>query len=303
VAAIVVGWGLALAADLSGRAEELHHDALVEGGLPLWASLTLFLVAWQAMIAAMMLPSSLPLIRLFAIASRRQPRAGIALLAFLGGYALVWTFFGTLAFLGDVGVHSATEALPWLHERPWLVAGGVLALAGAFEFSKLKDACLSKCRHPGPYLLGHYRRGASGAFHLGLGHGLFCLGCCWALMLVLFAAGIAVLWWMAALTALMVYEKVGRHGEQVKPVAGATLLGLAGLVFLFGASTSSPADAVLGSRQLAGVSSAAIPRSCPAPSWTAAMSSSATAPLSSSSTRLIRARSASSSAYWIRSRT
>jgi predicted metal-binding membrane protein len=238
VAAIAAGWGLALAADLSGRADGLHHDALLEGGLPPLAALLLFLISWQGMIAAMMLPSSLPLIRLFAIASRRQPRAGLALLGFLGGYALVWTSFGTLAFLGDVGVHSATEALPWLHERPWLVAGGVLALAGAFEFSQLKDACLLKCRHPGPYLLGHYRRGAAGAFRLGLGHGLFCLGCCWALMLVMFAAGVAVLWWMAALTALMVYEKVGRHGQQVKPVAGAALLGLAGLVFVSGASST-----------------------------------------------------------------
>jgi predicted metal-binding membrane protein len=239
VAAIAAGWGLAVAADLSGRAAGLHHDAMVEGGLPLWGALALFLVAWQAMIAAMMLPSSLPLIRLFVIASQRQPRPRIAVLGFLGGYAVVWTSFGALAFLGDVAVHRAVEALPWLHERPWLVAGGVLALAGAFEFSKLKDACLSKCRHPGPYLLGHYRRGASGAFRLGLGHGLFCLGCCWALMLVMFAAGIAVLWWMAALTGLMVYEKVGRHGEQVKPVAGATLAGLAGLVFLLGAAPTT----------------------------------------------------------------
>jgi predicted metal-binding membrane protein len=240
VAAIAAGWALALAADLSGRAEGLHHDALVEGDLPLWASLALFLVAWQAMIAAMMLPSSLPLIRLFAIASRRQPRPSVALLGFLGGYALVWTSFGALAFLGDAGVHRAAEALPWLHDRPWLLAGSVLALAGAFEFSQLKDACLSKCRHPGPYLLGHYRRGASGAFRLGLGHGLFCLGCCWALMLVMFAAGVAVLWWMAALTALMVYEKVGRHGEQVRPVAGAVLLGLAGLLVVFGAFHATP---------------------------------------------------------------
>jgi predicted metal-binding membrane protein len=234
-AAIAAGWALALAADLSGRAEALHHDALIEGGLPLWGALALFLIAWQAMVAAMMLPSSLPLIRLFAVASRRQPRARTALLSFLGGYALVWTSFGTLAFLGDVGVHRAVEALPWLHERQWLIVGTVLVVAGAFEFSKLKDACLSKCRHPGPYLLAHYRRGASGAFHLGLGHGLFCLGCCWALMLVMLAVGVAVLWWMAALTALMVYEKVGRHGEQLKPVAGAVLLGLAALVFASGA--------------------------------------------------------------------
>ena len=233
-AGIAAGWALALVADLSGRAESFNHDALIGGGLPPLAALVLFLVAWQAMIAAMMLPSSLPLIRLFAAASRGQPHPGTAMAGFLSGYALVWTGFGGVAFLGDLVLHRMVEAQPWLHERPWLIAGGVLALAGAFEFSDLKDRCLSKCRHPGPYLLAHYRRGVSGAFRLGVGHGLFCLGCCWALMLVMFAAGVAVLWWMAALTALMVYEKAGRHGERLKPIAGAVLLGLAGLMVVSG---------------------------------------------------------------------
>ena len=237
-AAIAAGWTLSLAAALSGRAEGLHHDALIEGNLPVWAALALFLAAWQVMIAAMMLPSSLPLIRLFAITSRRQPHPTTAMAAFLAGYALVWTGFGGLAFLGDLAVHRTVETLPWLHERPWLIPGAVLALAGAFEFSELKDRCLSKCRHPASYLLGNYRRGASGAFRLGFGHGLFCVGCCWALMLVMFAAGVAVLWWMAALTALMVYEKVGRHGRRLQPVAGAMLLGLAGLVIATGTLAS-----------------------------------------------------------------
>jgi len=105
------------------------------------------------------------------------------------------------------------------------------AAAGAFQFSDLKERCLSKCRLPGPYMLAHYRRGASGAFRLGSGHGLFCLGCCWALMLVMFAAGVAVLWWMAALTAVMVYEKTGRYGRTLTPVVGLALLALSALAF------------------------------------------------------------------------
>ena len=107
----------------------------------------------------------------------------------------------------------------------------MLAIAGGFQFSSLKERCLSKCRHPAPYLLAHYRRGAGGGFRLGFGHGLFCLGCCWALMLVMFAAGVAVLWWMAVLTAVMVYEKTGRHGEALTPLVGIALLGLAALSF------------------------------------------------------------------------
>ena len=231
LAAIAAAWTVAAGAEATGAADALHHDALIEGGPPLWAALLLFLGAWQAMVAAMMLPSSLPLLRLFDLVSRRQERAGRARAAFLGGYVAVWTGFGVLAFLGDVAVHRAVEAVPAVAERPWLVAGSALALAGAFQFSELKEQCLSKCRQPGPYLLARYRHGPAAAFKLGFGHGLFCLGCCWALMLVMFAAGVAVLWWMAALTAVMVYEKTGRHGARLTPVVGVALLALAAVAF------------------------------------------------------------------------
>ena len=160
--------------------------------------------------------------------------------AFLGGYALVWTAFGGLAFLADVLLLRAVDAVPWLGDRPWLLAGGALLFAGAFQFSELKDACLSKCRHPGPYLMSHYGRGPQKAFRLGLGHGIFCLGCCWALMLVMFTAGVAVLWWMAALTAVMVYEKVGRHGKALTPAVGIVLITLGGIL-LIGALLVDPA--------------------------------------------------------------
>ena len=230
--AIAVAWGVAVTAELTGTAGALHHDALIEdGGPPVWAGLLLFLVAWQAMVAAMMLPSSLPLIRLFDAVSREQERPARARAAFLGGYVAVWTVFGALAFLGDVVVHRVVHAVPALADRPWLIAGSVLMVAGLFQFSALKDQCLSKCRAPAPYLLAHYRRGAAAGFRLGSGHGLYCLGCCWALMLVMFAAGVAVLWWMAALTAVMVYEKTGRLGSRLTPVVGFGLLALAGLTF------------------------------------------------------------------------
>ena len=231
-AAIAAAWALALIAEATGRAASLHHDALIHSALPIWAALGLFLVAWQAMIAAMMLPSSLPMIRLFGQASASQERPGAVMATFLGGYAVVWTVFGAVAFLGDVGLHHVVDSTPWLHDHPWLIAGNTLALAGAFQFSPLKDRCLRECRHPGAYLLQHYRRGVGNGFRLGFGHGLFCLGCCWALMLLMFAAGVAQLWWMAALTGVMVYEKVGRAGERVTPFVGAALLTLAALVVI-----------------------------------------------------------------------
>lgn len=230
--AIAAAWAVAVIAQSSGKAALLHHDALIEGQLPLWVALCLFLLAWQVMIAAMMLPSTLPMVRLFVAASTSQERPGRTQAAFLAGYFLIWTVFGALAFAGDIALHRTVDATPWLAARPWLIAGAALSLAGAFQFSDVKDRCLSECRHPGAYMLAHYRRGVGQAFRLGRGHGLFCLGCCWALMLLLFAAGVANLWWMAALIAVTVYEKVGRRGLQATHPAGALLLGLALLVLL-----------------------------------------------------------------------
>ena len=229
-AAIAVAWALAIAAEATGRGRLLHHDALLGGDLPYAAALALFLVSWQAMVAAMMLPGTLPLLRLFAAASAGQPRPGRALAAFLGGYAVVWTAFGLLALSGDAFVHTAVDASPWLRGHASVIGAGVLATAGAFQFSGLKDRCLSQCRHPAAFLLRHYRRGTGAAFALGRRHGLFCAGCCWALMLLMFAAGVSNLIWMAGLTALMLVERAVPGGARAVPIAGGALLAAAALV-------------------------------------------------------------------------
>jgi predicted metal-binding membrane protein len=187
------------------------------------------------MVAAMMLPSSLPLVRLFATASAGAPRPVAAMAAFLSAYALVWTAFGTAACAFDLGVHSAVNASPWLRAHDWWIGGSVLALAGAFQFTALKDACLRQCRHPASFLVRHYGRGPGAAFLLGARHGAFCLGCCWAIMLVAFAIGVTGLVWMAALTALMVFEKTHRLGARTVPVTGVALLGGAVLGLLYSA--------------------------------------------------------------------
>jgi predicted metal-binding membrane protein len=231
--AIAAAWAVAVAAEVSGRGQALHHDTLANGGRPPWAALGLFLLAWQLMIVAMMLPSSLPLVRLFGRASANQPSPRRAKAAFLGGYAVVWTGFGAAAFLGDLAIHRAVQGWAWLAARPALLGGAVLLVAGGFQFSTLKDRCLTVCRHPAGYLRQHYRRGTGAALRLGAGHGLFCVGCCWALMLVAFAAGVATLWWMAALTAVMVFEKTGRGGRRgVRPI-GIGLIAL-GILLLAG---------------------------------------------------------------------
>ena len=224
-AGIGVAWALALTAEVVGGAGALGHDRLLDGGgfsAPVAAAL--FLATWQVMVAAMMLPSSVPMVRLFEAVSAGQDRPGRAMAAFVGGYAVVWTAFGSAAFVADAAVHAAVERISWLAGRPSLVTAGVLALAGGFQFSGLKDSCLRTCRHSAAFLLPRYRRGAPAAFRLGREHGLFCVGCCWALMLLAFAVGVANLAWMATLAALMAYEKIGRHGQRlVRPVGWALL--------------------------------------------------------------------------------
>jgi predicted metal-binding membrane protein len=236
--AIAGAWALAIAAQATGSADWAHHDTLIERGTSLWLGVALSLVAWQAMTAAMMLPSSLPLIRLFAQASARQPRPHAAMAGFVGGYALVWTGFGALAFLGDAAVHRIVDASPALRAHEWAIGGLVLALAGGFQFTSLKDACLRQCRHPGAFLLRYYERGTGGGFRLGARHGAFCVGCCWALMLVMFAVGVANLVWMAALTVLMVHEKTRPLGARGVPVTGVALLGAASITLLYSANAS-----------------------------------------------------------------
>jgi predicted metal-binding membrane protein len=229
---VVGAWALALFAQMSDRTGDLHHGALIEGGAPVWWSLLLFLLAWQVMIGAMMLPSSLPLIRLFNRTAADQPRAHVVRAAFVGGYLLIWTAFGALAFTGDIFVHQAVDRWTWLAEHTWLIGGSTLLLAGAFQFSDLKKKCLSECRNPGAFLLKHYRRGVGEAFRIGRGHGFFCLGCCWALMLVGFAVGVANLAWMAVLTLVMLFEKTGKGGERGVAPIGVGLMALGVLVLL-----------------------------------------------------------------------
>jgi predicted metal-binding membrane protein len=238
LAAIAAAWAAALAAEATGAGALLHHDALVEEGPAVWVAMPVFLLAWQVMVAAMMLPSSLPLVRLFAAASAAQPHARRAMAGFLGSYALVWSAFGTVAFTLDLGVHAAVHASPWLHEHDWLFGGSVLVLAGAFQFTKLKDACLDKCRHPAAFMLRFYERGVRGGFRLGARHGVFCVGCCWALMLVMFAAGVANLLWMALLTMLTIHEKTRPSGRRAVPVTGFALLAAASTVLAYGASAA-----------------------------------------------------------------
>ena len=224
-AAIVVAWAIAVYAQFSGSATLLHHDTLIERGPPIGIALLLFAFAWSIMIGAMMLPSSWPFFRLFAVAAANQENPRRAVNALVFGYAMVWFAFGFAAFAGDLVLHRLVDVTPWLESHPWVIAGGVLALAGVFQFTPLKHACLRACRSPLGFLMTDWRDGLWGAARMGVRHGLFCLGCCWALMALLFVGGAMNLMWIAALTLLVALEKLAPKGDVIAKALGAVMIG------------------------------------------------------------------------------
>ena len=235
VGVVGVSWVLAVLPLVWGRGPLPGHDELLADGGPPWpVAVLLFVAVWQLMTGAMMLPSSLPMVRLFGRVSAGQERAGLALAAFLAGYAAVWTGFAATAFAGDTALHRLVEGWPALRDRPWVILAATLLVAGGFQFSPLKERCLHECRSPASFLYRYYARGLGAAWRLGLRHGLFCLGCCWALMLVMFGVGVGSLPWMLALTGVMVVEKTSRHGRRLVPIVGTTLLVWGGLLVVRG---------------------------------------------------------------------
>ncbi len=227
---IIAGaWAVCLWVESTGNAAQLHHHALYESGRPFWIAALLVLAAWQLMTAAMMLPSSLGFIRLYAATASRAPRFPLTLFLFLTAYFAVWTAFALGAFAADMQLHRAVNAWPWLRAHAALIPAGTLALAAVYQFTPLKDACLKACRHPGMYLVRYYRRGAMNGLRTGFGHALYCLGCCWALMLVMFAAGVAHLAWMGVLAAIMFVEKATPSGNRIVAPVGVAFGILAGI--------------------------------------------------------------------------
>jgi predicted metal-binding membrane protein len=229
--AIIAAWIISIWAEVTGATAGFHHHtlyhAVASGGLPLGAAVLRLAASWQVMTAAMMLPSSLPMVRLYAMTARRAPSFGLCLSLFLVAYFAVWTAFAALALVGDMGLHWLVHSWLWLDQHALLIPAATLGLAAAWQLTPLKDACLRECRHPGVFLQRFYARGPRAGLLLGLRHGAFCLGCCWALMLVMFAAGVAHLAWMGVLGMVMFGEKVLPGGARLSRPVGIVLAALA----------------------------------------------------------------------------
>jgi predicted metal-binding membrane protein len=192
-----------------------------------WQGAAIFLAVWTVMMAAMMLPAAGPMIFTFAAAQARRERSvAVPTWVFVAGYILVWTAAGALVYLAvGIGSDLATSV-----EAParstWgpLALGGTVVVAGLYQFTRLKLVCLSHCRSPLAFVARYWRDGRSGALSMGIRHGLYCFGCCWALFAVLVAAGVMSLAWMLLLTLVVFMEKVLPHGRRFESATGVALV-------------------------------------------------------------------------------
>ena len=224
---VIAAWALVWLIVWTHQQYLLSHDyLLVESGLPWPAALLLFLAGWQMMIAAMMVPSSLPLLPRLLPIGRGQRMSSRQMLSFLAGYAFMWTAFAVVAFLGDTLIHRLVAEWLWFARHAWLIGAVTLVIAGCFQCSPLKVSALCRCRN-----VGADGNGSPGCreqgWRLGARHGRACLGSCWALMLVLFGIGSGGVFWMAGLAAVMVVEKAVPGGRWLSPLVGVVLLLLA----------------------------------------------------------------------------
>lgn len=183
---------------------------------------------WWAMMPGMMLPSAVPMILTFATINRNRRHRGqpfVPTTLFTSGYLVAWGLFGVFATLADWGFEQAALISPGTGRLTPVLSGIVVVVAGIYQLTPLKSVCLTHCRSPFDFILNHWREGGSGALRMGLEHGLYCLGCCWFLMALLFAAGIMSLLWMAAITAFVFVEKLFPAGQRIARAAGVAMLG------------------------------------------------------------------------------
>jgi predicted metal-binding membrane protein len=211
-------WSAVSAGDMSG--DRMSMDGITMEPQPAM-SFAAFLVAWVAMMAAMMFPAVVPVVRLYARAAANGQAAPVAV--FVGGYIALWAVVGIPAFFAWSRLNE-----PLMDGSPWAgrVAGGVAVAAGLYQLTPLKSVCLRHCRSPLSFFMRHGKHldRPTGAFVAGGRHGVFCVGCCWMLMALLVAFGAMQLAWMLVLAVLILLEKAAPFGEQLARVTGAALL-------------------------------------------------------------------------------
>ena len=195
------------------------------------ADVWLLFMMWSVMMVAMMLPSASPMILTYAAIARRH--AGTPAYApwiFAGAYLVIWTLFSAAATAGQL-LFENSSVLDGASRATSIAGAGLLILAGLYQLTPLKNSCLAHCRSPLGFFMTEWRDGATGAFTMGIKHGAHCLGCCWMLMGLLFVFGAMNLMWIAALSVLVLLEKLAPSGHMIARVSGVVML--AGAIALF----------------------------------------------------------------------
>ena len=232
---VTLSWLYLLWMDWGMRHMDVGMEMVIMPAMQHWTARDLVLVflMWAVMMVAMMVPSASPVVLLFAeINRRRSEQQGmfVATGQFLLGYLTVWTGFSLLATLAQWGLLTAALVSPMMESTSKALGAGLLLIAGLFQFSRLKYACLAHCRSPMGFLVTEWRQGPLGAFRMGLKHGGYCLGCCWALMGLLFAFGVMNLLWVASISAFVLFEKITKANQLVSRLSG--LLFVSGAVWI-----------------------------------------------------------------------
>jgi len=195
-----------------------------------WPHVLLLVAMWVVMMTAMMLPTATPLILLYATAARRSAEPANSarrVYALAAGYLLVWGLFSIVAAAAQRLLASASVLTPMMEPSGPIAGAVLLGIAGVYQLTPLKRACLRTCRSPLGFMMQRWRSGVAGAFRLGVGHGAYCLGCCWALMLILFAGGVMNLTVIVTLTMWVLVEKIAPFAEYTSIASGVGLLGMA----------------------------------------------------------------------------
>lgn len=235
-ALVTLAWVMLWAWDRSPYGRYLKHDQLAELDLQsgILVSAVLYVAGWTLMTVAMMLPTSLPLIEIFRRLTQRRADQVTLITLLVVGYLAVWLAFGIGAHAFDLGLHALFDRSAWLQANAWVFGAGPLILAGVFQFTQLKYRCLDKCRAPLSFVTQYWRgnRQRWYSFMLGVHHGAFCVGCCWALMLLMFAVGTGNVGWMLALGAIMAIEKNTPWGHRLSAPLGVGLLAWGSLIVI-----------------------------------------------------------------------
>ena len=202
-----------------------------------WMEVGVLVVMWTVMMIAMMMPAAAPMILMFSTIHRRRAAEGrpaVPTAIFILGYLVVWVTYSVIAALAQAGLHAAAMLSSAMAATSPLLAGALLVAAGVFQWTPLKRTCLAACRSPLSFLMTSWREGRAGALVMGVHHGLYCLGCCWALMALLFVAGVMNLLWVAAIAVAVLVEKVVPRGDLVGRLAGVVSVAAGALLVVRG---------------------------------------------------------------------